>query len=121
MKKSLFFPVIIIKKLKYWSLIQKFAKFVVKELENTIIMEVKCVQVAGPFFVEQFKAMVLKVGGNFNPGLFNSKLPPRIVSTPDFSTINFSILWMKYSWLKISGLKNSYFNKQKVNNFLTNI
>lgn len=85
--------VIIIKKLKYWSLIQKFAKFVVKELENTIIMEVKCVQVAGPFFVEQFKAMVLKVGGNFNPGLFNSKLPPRIVSTPDFSTINFSILF----------------------------
>ena len=38
-----------IKRLKYWSLIQKFAKFVVKELESTIIMEVKCVQVAGPF------------------------------------------------------------------------
>jgi hypothetical protein len=49
-----------IKRLKYWSLIQKFAKFVVKELENTIIMEVKCVQVAGLFSVEQFKAMVLK-------------------------------------------------------------
>ena len=72
-----------IKRLKYWSLIQKFAKFVVKELENTIIMEVKCVQVAGHFSVEQFKAMVLKVGGHFNPELFNSKLPSLIFPTPD--------------------------------------
>ena len=86
-----------IKRLKYWSLIQKFAKFVVKELESTIIMEVKCVQVAGPFFVELFKAMVLKVGGHFNPGLFISNLPPSIFSTPDFSTINFSTLRMKHS------------------------
>ena len=73
-----------IKRLKYWSLIQKFAKFVVKELESTIIMEVKCVQVAGPFFVELFKAMVLKVGGHFNPGLFNSKLPLSIFSRAPF-------------------------------------
>ena len=85
-----------IKRLKYWSLIQKFAKFVVKELENTIIMEVKCVQVAGPFFVELFKAMVLKVGGHFNPGLLTPSFHfaffhGPLFSTPNFSTINFSL------------------------------